>query len=285
MQTHTSRAPGNQDVDAIADPCQDNDTNSLPAQSILALFAHPDDAEFLCAGTLAHLAGRGLKIHIATMTAGDCGSTTLSATKIAKIRRGEARHAAKLIGAHYFCLNERDLNVFYDKKTLAKVTELVRQTNPSIVFTHSPVDYMVDHETTSQLCQTACFGAMAINFRTGNTRSARPLGSVPHLYYAEPFGGRDILGKEVHATLFVDISATLSRKAEMLSCHESQQDFLRAQQGIPHLLDMMRAMADRAGKISHLTAAEGFRQHLGQGFPQKELLGLFLPELVRTIKT
>jgi LmbE family N-acetylglucosaminyl deacetylase len=285
LQTDTSCAAGTQDVGAIADPYQDNDTNLLPAQSILALFAHPDDAEFLCAGTLAHLAGRGLKVHIATMTSGDCGSTTLSATKIAKIRRGEARHAAKLIGAHYFCLNERDLNVFYDRKTLAKVTELVRQTNPSIVFTHSPVDYMVDHETTSRLCQTACFGAMAVNFRTGNTRSARPLRSVPHLYYAEPFGGRDILGKDVHATLFVDISATLSRKAEMLSCHESQQDFLRAQQGITHLLDMMRAMADRAGKISHLTAAEGFRQHLGQGFPQNELLGLFLSELVRTIKT
>jgi N-acetylglucosamine malate deacetylase 1 len=284
LQTDTSSAAGNQDVHAIADPCQDNGTNSLPAQSILALFAHPDDAEFLCAGTLAHLAGRGLKIHIATMTGGDCGSTTLPATKIAKIRRGEARHAAKLIGAHYFCLNERDLNVFYDRKTLAKVTELVRQTNPAIVFTHSPVDYMVDHEVTSQLCQTACFGAMATNFRTGNTRSARPLRSVPHLYYAEPFGGRDILGKEVHATLFVDISATLSRKAQMLSCHESQQDFLRAQQGIPHLLDMMQAMAGRAGKISHVTAAEGFRQHLGQGFPQKELLGVFLPELVRTIK-
>ena len=103
------------------------------------------------------------------------------------------------------------------------------------------------------------------------------LRSVPHLYYAEPFGGRDILGKEVHATLFVDIAATLSRKAQMLSCHESQQDFLRAQQGIPYLLDMMRAMADRAGRISHLTAAEGFRQHLGQGFPQEELLGRCSP--------
>ena len=41
---------------------------------VLALFAHPDDAEFLCGGTLAHLAARGARIGIATMTAGDCGS-------------------------------------------------------------------------------------------------------------------------------------------------------------------------------------------------------------------
>jgi LmbE family N-acetylglucosaminyl deacetylase len=283
LRTHTTVAAGKQDP--LADPRRDSGTNPLPAQSVLALFAHPDDAEFLCAGTLVHLAARGLKIHIATMTAGDCGSTTLSATKIAKIRRGEARRAAKLIGAEYVCLNEKDLHIFYDRGTLAKVAELVRQINPSIVFTHSPVDYMVDHETTSQLCQTACFGAMAPNFRSGNRGSAKALDSVPHLYYAEPFGGRDILGKEVPATLFVDIAATLSRKARALSCHESQQDFLRAQQGIPHLLDLMRAMAERAGRISQFTAAEGFRQHLGQGFPQNELLGVALPELVRTVKT
>ena len=285
MQTHTTAAAENRDADSVANATRDKHTDSHAAQRVLALFAHPDDMEFLCAGTLAHLAGHGLNIHIATMTAGDCGSTTLSAAKIANIRRREARRAAKLIGAHYSCLNERDLRIFYDWKTLGKVTELVRRTNPTIVFTHSPVDYMVDHETTSQLCRTACFGAMARNFRTGKSTPAKPLGSVPHLYYAEPFGARDILGKEVQATLFVDISATFSLKAQMLSCHESQQDFLRAQQGISHLLDMMRAMAERAGKISQLSVAEGFRQHLGQGFPRKEWLGLLLPGLVRNSKT
>jgi len=49
--------------------------------NVLALFAHPDDAEFLCAGTLALLAARGATIHMATLTAGDCGSTTLPAAK------------------------------------------------------------------------------------------------------------------------------------------------------------------------------------------------------------
>jgi N-acetylglucosamine malate deacetylase 1 len=266
---------------------RDGSANKLspPPINVLALFAHPDDAEFLCAGTLAHLAGRGLRIYIATMTAGDCGSTAVPAAKISAIRRREARRAAKLLSADYFCLNERDLNVFYDRKTLAKVMEIVRRTNPSMVFTHSPVDYMVDHEITSQLCQTACFGAMAPNFRTGSSNAAKPLRSVPHLYYAEPFGNRDILGREIHASLFVDIAATFPRKAQMLCCHESQQEFLRAQQGIPDLLDMMGAMAGRAGRISHLSKAEGFSQHLGQGFPQDDLLGGLLNELVRSVKT
>src|SRR2546425_4545130 len=118
------------------------------AVNVLALFAHPDDAEFLCAGTLIHLAERGARVRIVTMTAGDCGSTILPAAKIARIRRNEAARAAKLMGAEYSCLEEKDLTIFYDARTLSKVMEEVRRANPTLVFTHSPGDYMVDHETT-----------------------------------------------------------------------------------------------------------------------------------------
>lgn len=206
------------------------------------------------------------------MTAGDCGSTLLPATKISGIRLMEAKRAAKLIGAAYSCLMEKDLNIFYDRRTLGKVMHALRAANPDLVFTHSPVDYMVDHETTSRLCQTACFGAMAPNFQTGSHKIARPIRSVPHLYYAEPFGGRDILGEEIHSTLFVDIASTLSRKEQMLACHESQVAFLSAQQGLTDMGRMLREMAGRAGNISACASAEGFRQHLGQGFPQDNLL-------------
>ncbi len=285
MKPHDAVKLTNRRTRARAESPRETGANPSSPEStnILALFAHPDDAEFLCAGTLAHLAARGMKVHIATMTAGDCGSTVLPAAEISTIRRREAQRASKLIGAGYSCLNEKDLSVFYNRKTLGKVMALVRTTNPAMVFTHSPVDYMVDHEITSQLCQTACFGAMSPNFRTGNGRSAKPVRSVPHLYYAEPFGGRDILGREIHGRVFVDIASTFSLKAQMLSCHESQQSFLRAQQGIPLLIDMMRSMADRAGKLLHLETAEGFFQHLGQGFPQDNLLGDVLKGLVKVI--
>lgn len=249
--------------------------------NVLALFAHPDDAEFLCAGTLAHLANRGAKIRIVTMTAGDAGSTLLPPKKIASVRLREAQRAAKLIGAHYSCLFETDLNVFYDKRTLAKVMEAVRAADPRIVFTHSPVDYMVDHENTSRLCQTACFGAMAGNVRTGVRHAAKPIRAVPHLYYAEPFGGRDIMGQQILSTVFVDISVTSLRKQRMLACHESQRSFLSAQQGISDMVDVAQAMAARAGRAIGWDKAEGFRQHLGQGFPQDNVLSELLHELVR----
>lgn len=253
--------------------------------NVLGLFAHPDDAEFLAAGTLIHLAERGAKIHLATMTAGDCGSTILSAAKISAIRRQEALRAAKRIGAAYTCLGEKDLKVFYDRRTVCKVMELVRRADPSLVLTHSPQDYMADHELTSRLCQSACFGAMAPNYSTGARRPAKAIRAVPHLYYAQPFGGRDIVGNTIRSKVFVNITSTLARKEQMLACHESQHAFLRAQQEIEDTVALMRQMAAGAGQESGFESAEGFRQHLGQGFPQNDLLGELLGDLVRRIES
>jgi LmbE family N-acetylglucosaminyl deacetylase len=249
--------------------------------SVLALFAHPDDAEFLCAGTLAHLADRGARIHITTMTGGDCGSTVLPPDKIARVRQREAARAAKLIGATYSCMKEKDLLVFYDSPTLRKVMELLRQVSADLVFTHSPSDYMVDHETTSRLAQSACFGGMIGNFKTGRRSPAKPLRRIPHLYYAQPFGGRNILGEEINPGLCVDISSTIERKEKMLACHESQRAFLRAQQEIQDTIGALREMARQAGERSGFGWAEGFRQHLGQGFPQDDVLANLLGDLVR----
>ncbi|MGA3326205.1 MAG: PIG-L deacetylase family protein [Terriglobia bacterium] len=251
-----------------------------PSIRVLALFAHPDDAEFLCAGTLAHLAERGDSLHIASMTAGDCGSSILSSAKISRIRRQEAQRGAALLHAPYTCLGERDLLVAYDRPTLRKVMELVRRVDPALVFTHSPQDYMADHETTSRLCQTACFGASAPNFRTGAPRPAPAVRTIPHLYYAQPYGNRDILGNEILPRLVVDISATLEQKEKMLACHESQRAWLQFQQALRKIEDPLRQMAARAGELASFPWGEGFRQHLGAAFPQENLLGSLLGDLV-----
>lgn len=253
--------------------------------NVLSVFAHPDDAEFLCAGTLVHLANLGAGIHLATMTAGDCGSSVLPSAKIARVRRAEAKRAAELLQASYTCLEEKDLLVFYDGRTLRKLLELARRVEPALVLTHSPTDYMVDHETTARLCQTACFSAMARNFRTGARRGAKPIARVPHLYYAQPFGGRDILGQEIRPGVCVDISETLDRKEELLACHESQRAWLRAQQEVSDPVALVRQMATRMGELSGFRQAEGFRQHRGQGFPGNDLLAELLGERVRPVRS
>src|SRR5580765_2680717 len=93
---------------------------------ILAVLAHPDDIEFLCAGTLALLADKGHHITIATMTAGDCGSIETSLEETARIRRSEAASAAAVIGAEYICAGFGDLCVFNDDSSRRRTTELIR---------------------------------------------------------------------------------------------------------------------------------------------------------------
>src|SRR5205809_362684 len=122
------------------------------ANVVLSLLAHPDDAEFLCAGTLTRLVREhGWEAHIASMTPGDCGSAELPPEEISRIRRGEGASAAGLIGARYHCLEEQDLLICYHERALERVTRLFREVGPRVVLTHSPADYMLDHEMTSTL--------------------------------------------------------------------------------------------------------------------------------------
>src|ERR1700753_744291 len=106
----------------------------------LAFHAHPDDTETLGAATLALLAAKGHRVTIATMTAGDCGSTTHSRDEIGAIRRKEAAAAAAVIGAGDRRAGIPDFGVFNDDATRRKATELTRSVVPDIVLTAAPAD-------------------------------------------------------------------------------------------------------------------------------------------------
>ena len=246
---------------------------------VLSVLAHPDDAEFLCAGTLARLAREhGWEVHIATMTPGDCGSADLAADEIARTRRAEGARAAAVLGAHYHCLEERDLLVIYTQATLEGVTRLLRRVRPRVVLTHSPADYMLDHEMTSTVVRAAAFAAPIPNFRAG--RGLGPvLGAIQHLYYCDPIEGKDSLGRDVPPEFCVDISGVLETKAEMLASHASQRDWLLKHHGIDQYVHAMRDWGARRGQPCGVAYAEGFRQHLGHSYPQENLLGRLLGAL------
>src|SRR5512140_75537 len=94
--------------------------------TILAIHAHPDDIEHLCAGTLALLAARGHVLKIVTATAGECGSAGPHLAETATIRKAEAAAAAAMIGAEYRCADLPDLGVFNDDRSRRAATELIR---------------------------------------------------------------------------------------------------------------------------------------------------------------
>jgi N-acetylglucosamine malate deacetylase 1 len=246
---------------------------------VLSVLAHPDDAEILCAGVLARLVREhGWQAHIATMTPGDCGSAELPAEEISRIRRAEGAAAAKHIGAAYHCLEERDLQICYNERALEKVTRLLRQVRPRLVLTHSPSDYMLDHEMTSTLVRAAAFAAPIPNFLA--ERQPDPvLEHIPHLYYCDPIEGKDPFGRDVPPGFCVDISGVIDIKEAMLASHASQRDWLLKHHGIDHYLKSMRDWSAQRGQRCGVPYAEGFRQHLGHSYPQDNLLGQVLGAL------
>lgn len=248
---------------------------------LLAAMSHPDDAEILIGGTLFHLKDLNWELGIITMTKGDCGSTTHSREEISRIRLQEAKAAADYLGASYACVGLNDVEVFTNAENLRRVVEVLRAFEPDVVITHSPVDYMLDHEETSRLVRGAIFALAIPLYRTGQSTPA-PVGrSTPALYYADPVEGTDARGERIWPQFYVDITTQLERKRQMLSCHESQRGWLYNHHGINEYLDRMTNWAARYGREAGCQYAEGVRQHLGHGYPQQPVLQQALGAHVR----
>lgn len=245
---------------------------------VLSLGAHPDDAEFLCAGTLALLQQQGWEVHIASLAAGDKGSAVLDRAEISRIRRGEGQRAADLLGGQFHCLECEDIYILYDRETINRATALMRRVKPSLVITTSPSDYMVDHEVASRVTQTACFASGIKNMEVDED----PFEPVPWLYYMDPVESKDRFGQTVIPGIWVDITSVMETKVDMLCCHASQRDWLMAHHGVDEYVDMMKDGGRLRGREIQRTFAEGFRQHLGHSFPQEDLLQSALGDWVVT---
>jgi len=249
-------------------------------KTVLSLLAHPDDAEFVCAGTLSLLKKAGWEVHIATMTPGDKGSAEHTREEISRIRKKEAANAARLPGATYHCLELEDIYILYNRESINRATSLIREIRPSIVFTSSPADYMIDHEITALITQTACFSAGIKNLEISET----PFEFIPYLYYCDPMEGKDKLGNPVNPSIYVDITSEIQVKEQMLACHESQRNWLLSHHKMDEYLLSMKRFSGQRGSETGVTYAEGFRQHLGHGYPQDNILKSILGEAVHTGK-
>jgi N-acetylglucosamine malate deacetylase 1 len=85
----------------------------------------------------------------------------------------------------------------------------------------------------------------------------------------------------------VDITTSVDLKEKMLAAHDSQRAWLRQQHGEDEYLRWMRRVgADRARDFRNrrVKYAEGFRPHLGHGFPREDYLTASLGKrVVRTL--
>jgi N-acetylglucosamine malate deacetylase 1 len=220
-------------------------------ERILAVVAHPDDAELLCAGTLARAKAEGAVIGIAVLCKGDKGHPQKPIRNLAAVRRREMIAAAQLLGAEWFHADVPDGTLTDDNVTRLKVTELLRCFRPTLVLAHAPEDYHPDHRAASALAEAASWFCAS----AGRKTRSKALASAPELWWMDTISMNGF-----EPGFYVDITGFLSLKEQMLACHRSQLARGMDKDFSP-LTDLMRLQFRARGVQSEVRAAEVFRAH------------------------
>jgi LmbE family N-acetylglucosaminyl deacetylase len=223
-----------------------------PARA-LAIFAHPDDPEVACAGTLAAWVADGCDAHLVIANAGDKGRTTAKATpkKLAIVRRAEAEEAAKVLGlASLEALGYPDGELENTSELRARLIAFIRSMQPDVVIAPDPTavffgDSYVNHHDHRALGWAVLdiIGSMAPG------PLYVPETGPPHQVSTL------LLAGTLEPDTWVDIGASLDKKLAALRCHVSQLDG-----GDDVVADLVEARAADAGRAAGVRYAEGFRR-------------------------
>jgi len=220
---------------------------------VLAVYAHPDDPDVSCGGTLARWTRSGAEVHVLICTDGDKGTTDpdVDPIDLAQRRGREAKEAAAVLGLsgqHFLGYPDGELA---DDATFREVlVRWVRELRPSTVLGPDPTavffgeDYYNhrDHRITG----FALLDALS------------PGAALPHYFPGAGLAHQvetALLSGTLEPTVWVDVTDTIDDKAKAVSCHRSQF----ADGGAW----AVRAVRDRAaedGRRAGVTFAEGFRR-------------------------
>ncbi len=225
--------------------------NNIP-KSVMVIMAHPDDAEFTVAGTVAKWTQAGCEVVYVLCTSGNAGTHEPGMTrdKIGALREDEQRAACRVLGV-------KDV-VFlrYDDGTLQPTLELrrdivrqIRRFQPEVVITEDPTalfygaDYInhPDHRAAGQAAIDAVAPAAAMPLLW-------PEEGDPHRVRQVYVNGTD------KPNVWVElVEALMERKIEALRQHKSQM-------GDWDPSDMIRKWGVETGKEKGLAYAESFRR-------------------------
>jgi LmbE family N-acetylglucosaminyl deacetylase len=222
-------------------------TNDL--QRVLVVMAHPDDAEFTCAGTIAKWIRAGRQAHYVVCTSGDKGTKDPDMTPhhLAAIREEEQLAAAQMLGVEEVTfLRHRDGELETSKEFRAEIAMLIRDYKPDIVFTHDawrPYLLHPDHRAVGITVCDAIVAARDHLFLPGQTAIGLEAVEPAELY----------LWGAAEADYFEDITQTIDLKLDALSKHKSQ---LRR----PNWQQRIRQWAADTGEPHGMAYAEAFKR-------------------------
>ena len=220
-------------------------------ERVLAVVAHPDDAEILCAGTLARAHQDGAAIAICVLCRGDKGQPISMIKNLAGVRRKEMAAGAKLLGARLFEANYPDGTLMDTGASRSKLFEIYRRFNPTLVLAHAPEDYHPDHRAASALAEAASWFCASRGHRTRTPATRRQ----PELWWMDTINMNGF-----QPGFYVDISEFVGLKKKMLDCHRTQ--LMRAKDAeFSSLAEMMNLQVRARGIQAGVEAAEAFRAH------------------------
>lgn len=232
-------------------------------KTVLSFHAHPDDAEAWNAGVLKLLKDKGYKIVIATLTAGQMGGCGMSMEETARVREKEAKKAAAVLDAEYYCLGGEDGYLFDTKEMRLKAMSLIRKVKAGIIFTHLPNDYHPDHRTTANIVESAAI----ISSLDPVPVKEKPLEITPLLYHTSPLKLNDPIGGSLVAPHFyVNVSSVIETKRKMLEHHLSQQELMRHMHKMDDFFGFVLQGNKDYGRDVNVEYAEVYWQHRGGGF-------------------
>jgi LmbE family N-acetylglucosaminyl deacetylase len=219
----------------------------------LVIVAHPDDAEFLCGGTVARWCAEGWTVDYLLTTSGDMGSKEEGMTrqKLLSIREKEQRAAAKALGVRrVIFLRYPDGYVEDTVELRGKIVREIRRLKPDLIVTWDPFRRGFnhrDHRLTGQAALDAVY-PLARN----------PLGYPEHLEEGLKIHrvNEVLLAGTDQPDYHVDVSNYLEKKMEALSKHESQI----GQAPPKELRKRLRDRMAQAGKKPGYKLAESFRR-------------------------
>jgi LmbE family N-acetylglucosaminyl deacetylase len=218
----------------------------------MVLFAHPDDAEFACGGTVGRWVREGCEVHYVCITDGSAGSNEPGTSREAMrpVREREMRAAAEILGvASVTFLGEVDGFLAVTADTRRKVTREVRRIRPEVLIAPDPsrlwsgTSYInhADHKAAGELalCAVMPDAPTRVMFQELEEEGLEPY-EIPNLYLSAE-----------DADTFVDITDTLPVKLKALAAHASQLG--------PEVEERVTERAREIGERAGCEFAEGFR--------------------------
>lgn len=223
--------------------------------SALVVFAHPDDAEFMCGGTIAKWTRAGCEVHYVVCTDGSAGSNEPGASRaeVAPIREREQRAAAEVLGvASVTFLGQTDGLLEVTPETRKLVTREVRRLRPEVIVAPDPsrlwsgqgyVNHW-DHKQAGLLALTAVMpdAPTRVMFQELEDEGIEPY-EVPNLWLVtnEP-------------DTYVDITHSIDTKVAALAQHVSEEGEAAA----PWVRERARTVGEEAG-VEYAEAFKAFR--------------------------